>query len=114
MILDLAESATGWTLIGGQLVFPHALEQGRTPPRVSEDVDLVVDVRVRPPALPALVEVLAAAGFGVVDIPSDEISHRFARGAVKIDVLAPDGVGSRARLSLTRRISRRWRAPGIL
>ena len=99
VILDLSETAAGWTLIGGQMVFLHALEQGRTPPRVSEDVDLVVDVRARPPALAAMVEVLASTGFVAVEIDSDQISHRFARGAVTIDVLAPDGVGSRAKLN---------------
>lgn len=49
-LLDIAERMPeGWTLIGGQMVLLHGLEKERIPPRISEDLDLVVDVRVRPP-----------------------------------------------------------------
>ena len=51
-LLDISDvMPASWTLIGGQMVFLHALENGRTPVRVSEDLDVVVDARVRPSAL---------------------------------------------------------------
>ncbi len=47
-LLDISESMGDfWTLVGGQMVFLHAVEAVVPPPRVSRDIDLVVDVRVR-------------------------------------------------------------------
>lgn len=34
-----------WTLIGGQMAFLHAIEHGVSPPRVSTDLDLLVNAR---------------------------------------------------------------------
>lgn len=52
-LMDIAERRPGdWTLVGGQMVLLHALEHGAAPPRISPDLDLVVDARVRPPANP--------------------------------------------------------------
>lgn len=46
VLLDLAvEFSTGWCLVGGQMVWLHALEHGVEPPRATEDIDVVVDVR---------------------------------------------------------------------
>lgn len=42
-----------WVIIGGQMVMLHALQAGREPGRVSQDLDTVIDARVRPPALTA-------------------------------------------------------------
>ena len=39
-------AAREWTLIGGQMVLLHALEQGVVPPRVSTDLDVLVNARV--------------------------------------------------------------------
>lgn len=98
-LLDIAERMhSDWTLVGGQMVLLHALEGGRTPPRVSEDLDLVVDARIRPPALPTMMTVLAELRFTSVGVSPDGVAHRFARGGVSIDVLAPDGLGPRADL----------------
>jgi hypothetical protein len=51
----------------------------------------------RPPCLrwPGLLEDL---GFTLEGASSDDVGHRFARGSTRIDLLAPDGVGSRADL----------------
>lgn len=87
-----------WTLIGGQMVLLHALEHGRAPQRVSEDLDLVVNARVRPLALPRMLSTLDELGFAEASISHDEVAHRFSRGRTNVDVLAPDGVGSRADL----------------
>ena len=34
-----------WTLIGGQMVYLHAIEHAATPPRVSTDLDVLVNAR---------------------------------------------------------------------
>jgi len=89
-----------WTLIGGQMVLLHGLENGRQPPRVSQDLDLMVDARVRPRALPKVAQALADMDFELVEVTFDEIAHRFVRGAISIDVLAPEGTGKRTDLRL--------------
>ncbi len=51
VLLDLGEELTvGWALIGGQMVLLHTLEHGRVPPQISQDGDVVADVRTRPSA----------------------------------------------------------------
>lgn len=98
-LLDIADrEPADWTLIGGQMVLLHALEHGRTPHRVSQDIDVVVDARVRPPALARVVSSLFDLGFAEAAISADEIAHRFQRGRVAIDVLAPEGLGPRTDL----------------
>lgn len=98
-LLDVADRMPeAWTLIGGQMVLLHGLERDRIPPRVSEDLDLVVNARVRPPALPKMMDTLAALGFSSTGASPDGVAHRFQRGEVLIDVLAPDGLGEQANL----------------
>jgi hypothetical protein len=50
-------------IIGGQMVLLHALQAGREPGRVGQDLDTVIDARIRPPALPAFLATLANLGF---------------------------------------------------
>lgn len=89
-----------WLLIGGQMVFLHEVERESTDVRPTNDIDLVVDLRVEPAALGQTHEVLAGAGF-VQDPPSPEgVAHRYRRGGATIDVLAPDRMGVRAKLAL--------------
>jgi hypothetical protein len=38
----------GWCLVGGQMVWLLAAEHGVNPPRATDDVDLVVDIRSDP------------------------------------------------------------------
>ena len=90
-----------WVIIGGQMVMLHALQAGRDPGRVSQDLDTVIDARVRPPALPAFVATLANLGFKSAGVSPDEIAHRFERGSIHVDVLGPDGLGGRADLRTT-------------
>lgn len=96
VLLDLAEALPGaWTLIGGQMVLLHAIEHGVTPSQVSEDGDVVADVRTVHQVLPRLSAALTAAAFEP-DISADGLAHRFVRPAepkpIKVDVLAPEGL----------------------
>jgi hypothetical protein len=90
-----------WLVIGGQMVMLHALQAGREPGRVSQDLDTVIDARVRPPALPAFLATLANLGFKSAGVSPDEVAHRFERGSVHVDVLGPDGLGGRSDLRTT-------------
>ena len=58
--------------------------------------DLVVDARVHPPAIPAMAKTLEGLGFRSRTSLRDGVGHRFVRGPVTIDVLAPEGAGERA------------------
>jgi hypothetical protein len=90
-----------WVIIGGQMVVLHALQARSEPGRVSQDLDTVIDARVRPPALPAFLATLGQLGFTSAGISPDEVAHRFKRGSVHVDVLGPDGLGGRADLRTT-------------
>ncbi len=96
VLLDLRAETDGWTLVGGQMVFLHGLEHGRVPPRVSEDIDVIADVRAQPPRISRIVEALKAVDFVLGDPYPDGYAHRFQRGRVAIDLLAPDNTGPRA------------------
>jgi hypothetical protein len=89
-----------WLLIGGQMVFLHEVEREASDVRPTNDIDLVVDLRVEPTGLRHTHDVLAQAGF-TQDLPSPEgVAHRYRRDGATIDVLAPDHMGPRAHLSL--------------
>lgn len=46
-LIDLSEIRPGeWTQIGGQMVFLHAAEHGVTPPRISTDLDVLVNASI--------------------------------------------------------------------
>lgn len=103
VLLDLGELDIPWSLIGGQMVLLHGLEHGLTPPQISQDGDIIADVRASPGALRGLVHELEANGFVLEGISTDGRAHRYLRTAqprpVVIDVLAPDGVGPRVDLT---------------
>jgi hypothetical protein len=119
VLLDLGDSLTvPWTLVGGQMVILHALEHGVAPVRPTQDGDVVADVRADRRALRAVVEALTGAGFELAGITPDGVGHRYSRPLadreseppttaspaprqVVIDVLAPEGLGSRADLTTT-------------
>lgn len=99
VLCDLADRhERDWVLVGGQMVLLHALQAGSTPHRVSQDLDAIIDARVRPPALAPFLVTLRELGFASVGTSPDDIAHRYGRGDVHIDVLAPEGIGRRARL----------------
>jgi hypothetical protein len=96
-LCDLADRhPADWVLVGGQMVLLHALQAGRTPHRVSQDLDAIIDARVRPPVLDRYLASLRHLGFEPAGVSPDDVAHRFVRGDVRIDVLVPEGVGRRA------------------
>jgi len=108
VFLDLAEKLeVDWTIVGGQMVLLHAIEHGTIPPTVSQDGDVIADVRATQRALRQVAETLEGMGFTLAGMANDGTAHRYRRGGrnggspVTIDVLAPDGVGERADLTTT-------------
>ena len=87
----------GWTLVGGQMVLLHGLLNGILPPRLSEDVDVVVDVRVIPPPLGVFARMLADHGYEP-HVSRDSVAHRWEREGVRVDLVATEGTGPRTDL----------------
>lgn len=105
-LLDLGDLlAVPWTLVGGQMVLLHAIEHGQVPPQVSQDGDVIADVRAVPGALGHVVAGLEGMGFALESISADGLGHRYTRSSkprsVVIDVLAPEGLGERVDLTTT-------------
>ena len=106
VLLDLAEVDTAhWLLVGGQMVYVHAAEAGAALPRQTVDVDVVVDVIAKPDATTWFSTWLINSGFVLDGMSPDGIGHRFVKdaesgpGKVIVDILAPDNLGPRARLT---------------
>ncbi len=111
-LLELAaEQPHYWTLIGAQMVFLHALEHQADPLRYSADLDVVVDVRLMQGGVRVMAETLERLGYQFSGANNAGIGHRFVRGSVHIDLLAPDGVGESANIS-TFAGARTVRVPG--
>ena len=99
-LIELASThPEGWTLIGAQMVFLHALEHGLAPPRLSVDADLIMDIRLVPRGIEKMIRTLDRLGYEFEGGNSAGIGHSWRRGQVRIDVLAPDNVGTRADFS---------------
>lgn len=94
-----------WMLIGGQMMLLHTLEHGREPLQVSQDGDVIADIRAQPGALLALIRVLESEHFESDGMSGDGRAHRYKHAMlhppVMVDVLAPDNVGPRANLTTT-------------
>jgi hypothetical protein len=98
-VLDIGRALpSGWTLIGAQMVALHGLELGRRMPRASADFDILVDIRVLSAGTERVARLLDGMDFELDEPSPDGVSHRFRSGHAIVDVLAPDGVGSRASL----------------
>jgi hypothetical protein len=101
-LVELSELRPGeWTLIGGQMVFLHALEHAVSPPRVSTDLDVLVNARVVTGGVREFVAAIEHRGFALVGASPEGIAHRYRRHGVSIDVLAPEGLGPRTDLTTT-------------
>jgi len=106
LLLDMTEAVgVPWTLIGGQMVLLHALEHGVLPPQISQDGDVIADIRTDPTAIHAVVRWLDRAQFALDGMSPQLVAHRYVRTTpaggrpIVVDVLAPDGVGERADLT---------------
>ncbi len=101
-LVELAGMGPGsWTLIGGQMVFLHAMEHGAAPPRVSTDIDVLVNVRVVTGGVRKFVAAIEVVGFELAGVSPEGIAHCYRRDGVTIDVLAPEGLGPRVDLTTT-------------
>jgi hypothetical protein len=89
------------------MVWLHAMEQGVQPPRATEDIDIVADVRAQSDAIPRMCSWLENRGFVLDGVSPDNIGHRYVLtefdgpGRVLFDILAPEGIGERANLTTT-------------
>jgi hypothetical protein len=117
-LLDLGGVDTdSWLLVGGQMMYLLAAENGVEMPRATADLDVVVDVRARPGGTEWLAGWLTDRGYDMAGVSPDGIGHKFMRpattgpGVVEFDVLGPEGVGERKPL-FTRRPARTVQAPG--
>lgn len=112
-LLDLADMLPrGWALVGGQMVHLHCWQRGVTPPRVTTDADVLLDVRIRKSALSTVTAFLRERGFDEEGRSPTEIGHRWKRGRVSIDVLLPEGIGERAATARTVTGARTVQVPG--
>lgn len=101
-LLEVAEhEPENWTLVGAQMVLLHALEHGRTPPRRTSDLDVIVNVRSVAMTPSRFASRLESLGYELEGVNADGVGHRFKRDRVKFDVLLPDGIGRRAKREIT-------------
>jgi len=91
-----------WTLIGGQMVFIHAIEGGVEPVRVSSDLDVLVNARIVTGGVSEFVRAIQNLGFTLAGSSPEGLAHRYRRGRVSLDVLAPEGLGPRTDITTTR------------
>ena len=83
------------------MVLLHAIEQGIQPPRVSTDLDALVNARVASDSVRRFVSELESRGFALTGASPEGLAHRYDRDGVSIDVLAPEGLGQRSDLTTT-------------
>lgn len=98
-LIDLASrSPAPWALIGAHMVASHAWLKGRDALRSTLDADVLVNVRAVTDATAAVSDALLSVEFEPETPSRSGQGFRFHRGEVVIDVLAPDGLGSRTDL----------------
>ncbi len=83
-----------WMVVGGQMVLIHAARTGVAMPRVTTDIDVVIDVRAARRVHAEQVSAwLVEQGFAIER--NREGTDRYRRGHARIDLLAPDNLGGR-------------------
>ncbi len=92
----------GWVLVGGLMVQLHALEAGLNAIRATTDIDVLGRAR-HPKNLEELAATLERLDFKLGDPDQDGYSHRFEKGELVVDLLAPDGL--RRRVPITKTLS---------
>ena len=86
----------GWTVVGGQMVYAHCMDRGYADVRPTTDADTILDVRARGTILLDFTTELEKLGF--TPEPNNVAGHQshWERGAVRVDVMIPTGLGRRA------------------
>ncbi|MEX0674759.1 MAG: hypothetical protein WD067_08285 [Gaiellaceae bacterium] len=108
--MEMAEAFPGWwTVVGAHMVALYAWEAGLSP-RPSNDVDVLVNVRLAANGTEEISRYLRARDYDP-EISRNGLAHLFKRGTAQIDVLAPDGLGARAKIT-TVPPNRTVRVPG--
>lgn len=82
-----------WVLIGGLMVQLHALEHGATDVRLTGDIDVLGQARPQG-VLSSIDAALRRDGFVLAGPDRDGYAFRYARDALIVDVLSPDGSAS--------------------
>lgn len=114
LLMNLSEeSAAPWTLIGAHMVLLHLWAAGRDIQRATQDADILVDIRAVADGTERLSRQLLELGFDLPAVSPNDIGHRFVRGQIKVDILAPDNIGQRANVTTVRPF-RTVRVPGGL
>ncbi len=101
LLFDLGKvDSESWVLFGGQMMQVLGAEHGVAEMvRPTDDVDVVVDVRMRPRGTEWFAVWLRERGFVFEGANADGVGHRFVRevaggrGRTIFDVLAPEGLG---------------------
>src|SRR5260370_38493412 len=76
VLLNLAKVfPASWCLVGGQMVWLLATEHGADPPRATDDIDLVVDIRAEPTGIRDICRWLEDQGFDLDGISPEGIGH---------------------------------------
>ncbi|GAB6900737.1 hypothetical protein JCM9957A_38270 [Kineosporia succinea] len=90
VLLDLALvlRPTEWCLIGGQMVAFRAAIVGVPAPRTSDDLDVLSNIYLHRDAVVRCARTVRSLGFEVEEMHTS--GHRFTKGRLVIDVLAPD------------------------
>lgn len=86
----------GWCLVGGQMVQVICWERGSDPTRSTDDGDAVLDIRARPSIMKDFTRALVESGFEPDGESWEGHQHRWTDGLGKIDILLPEGIGTRA------------------
>lgn len=93
-LMRLSQLSSEWTLIGARMVELHAAEVGQAPLRVSADADALANARARPNAVRGFAQILLSEGFELEEPSYMGLGHRFVRGLLEVDLLAPEGLGN--------------------
>jgi hypothetical protein len=100
-LIKLGQLSSDWTLIGARMVELHAAEYGQAPLRISADADALANARSRPNAVIGIAQILVDRGFTLSEPSYMGVGHKFVRGLLEVDVLAPEGLGARSEAART-------------
>lgn len=101
-LLDLSDVATsGWTIIGALMVMLHSYEHGHPVVRATQDLDALVRVRGVTRATRTFAQTLEDLGWQLDEgaVKAGKFGFTFSRGNLRLDLLAPEGLGPRADLT---------------